>query len=262
MKANNSIPSQTLNNAIFTWLHLFVIIVAYSVFYALLRMAGYSEFTGFAISSIFVIAGVVIPNIYLPAQNAISVKFVFITKFVLIPSALCGGGMMAVSPLGRTLIRQLFTPINFSFTSAPTPFLTTPFLTTLLSTLLLLLVAFSLFTGAWMSYQVLRPKTLTHSVVKVHFINGRTKRYFLNLEKQNNIEIKSESWLHFAITTRYTKEEVYMLISSDYEIDSMEVIIPISEKRSLEPVIIHSIGKSNIQFEKISEFNFIIRVGY
>jgi len=257
MKTNNSIPSQILSNALFTWFHLFVIIVTYSVFYALLRTAGYSEFTGFSISSIFVVAGVVIPNIYLPAQNAISVKFVFITKFVLIPSALCGGGIMAVSPLGRTFIKQMFTPINFSFISAPTPFLTI-----LLSTLLLLLVAFILLTGVGLSYQVLRPKNLTHSMVKVYFINGKTKRYFLNLEEWNNKEIKSESGLHFSITTRYAEEEVYMKISSDHENESMEVIIPIRGKYSHDHVIINSIGKSNIQFVEMSKFNFIIRVGY
>jgi hypothetical protein len=92
----------------------------------------------------------------------------------------------------------------------------------------------------------------------VNFLHGKTKRYFLNLEKPNYIQ--SKSWI---LRTKYTEDEVFMTLSTTYESALIEVIIPINGKRSLNPISkIYPEYEKYIKFEKVGEFDFIFKVGY
>jgi hypothetical protein len=250
MKTNNSIPFQILNNAVSTWSHLFVIIIVYSGFYALLRVTGYSEFTGYVISSMFVIAGIVIPNIYLSAQNSMFSKFAFITKFIFIPSVISGGFFVGISPLGIATTKQLF---NFILGHTLSSFLISLFLI-----IFFLLVAFSLFIGVRKYYKGLRSKTITHSLVQVEFSYGKTtEKYFLNLLESNDIRIKAKPELFYVLRTRFVRDKIFIEFSQDSSYAaSITRIISVNG----HPIKISDVYKKDIEFKEVGKFNFKIRV--
>ena len=82
-----------------------MVIILYSLLYALLRWVGYSEVTSFGVTTLGVLAGIIIPNIYLSINETSVAKVVLTAKFVIISFFICGVAAIISSPLVRTVIK-------------------------------------------------------------------------------------------------------------------------------------------------------------
>lgn len=112
MKTSRSLPKEILNNAPQIWIHLAIIVGLSSIFYAFLRLAGYTEDLGYSISLIFVVLNIIVPNIYILVVQQTPKNIIIAAKYVLIPSVVGGGGIVISGPSARSAIAEWLSQIN------------------------------------------------------------------------------------------------------------------------------------------------------